>query len=87
MQAEVLFEPKTALDGGEDGLDFYRAIIRDWTPKLKKGGALVFELGEDQAETVGEMMIKHGFENIRTETDFGGGERAIIGFLALSSGR
>ena len=87
LQADVLFEPKTALDGGEDGLDFYRAIIRDWTPKLKKGGALVFELGEDQAETVGEMMIKHGFENIRTETDFGGCERAIIGFLALSSGR
>lgn len=79
LQEEVRFEPQTALDGGEDGLDFYRAIIRDWTSKLKKGGALVFELGEDQAAPVAEMMKARGYINIRTETDFGGCERAIIG--------
>ena len=87
LQAEVRFEPQTALDGGEDGLDFYRAIIQDWTPKLKAGGALVFELGEGQAEQVNEMMEEHGYTNVRTETDFGGCERAIIGSKPLSSGR
>lgn len=87
LQAEVRFEPQTALDGGEDGLDFYRAIIRDWTPKLKAGGALVFELGEGQAEPVTEIMAEHGYTNVRTETDFGGCERAIIGSKPLSSGR
>lgn len=79
LQPEVLFEPKMALDGGESGYDFYEAIILSWSRKLKSGGALVFELGENQAERVTELMKKRGFENIRTELDFGGCERAIIG--------
>lgn len=79
LQPEVRFEPKTALDGGESGFDFYEAIIRSWSRKLKPGGALVFELGENQAEYVAELMKREGFEEIRTELDFGGCERAIIG--------
>ena len=76
---KVRFEPKMALDGGESGFDFYEAIIRDWSRKLKTGGALVFELGENQAEHVSGLMKREGFENIRTALDFGGCERAIIG--------
>ena len=81
LQTEVRFEPAMALDGGEDGMDFYRAIIRDWSRKLKPGGALVFELGEGQAEQVGAWMKAQGFLDIRTAEDFGGCKRAIIGAL------
>ena len=81
LQAEVQFEPSMALDGGDDGCDFYRAIVRDWSSKLKTGGALAFELGEGQADAVRAMMEGAGFTNIRTETDFGGTHRAIIGTM------
>ena len=79
LQEEVQFEPAMALDGGADGFDFYRAIIRDWSRKLKPGGALVFELGEEQAHPVAAMMKQQGFSEIRTALDLGGCERAIIG--------
>ena len=66
LQTEVGYEPKTALDGGADGLDFYRAITRHWTPLLKNGGAMAFELGEGQAEPAGGQMVDHGYINIKT---------------------
>ena len=81
LQTEVGYEPKTALDGGADGLDFYRAIARRWTPLLKSGGAMAFELGEGQAEYVGGRMADHGYINIKTAKDLGGTDRAIIGIL------
>lgn len=81
LQTEVGYEPKTALDGGADGLDFYRAIARRWTPLLKSGGAMAFELGEGQAEYVGGLMADHGYINIKTAKDLGGTDRAIIGIL------
>ena len=49
LQKEVLFEPKTALDGGEDGLMFYRCIAERWTDKLKSGGYIAMECGEEQS--------------------------------------
>ena len=79
LQKEVQFEPSLALDGGESGFDFYEAILCNWTQKLRHGGAMVFELGENQAAYVAALMRNQGFENIRTELDFGGTERAIIG--------
>ena len=81
LQTEVGYAPKTALDGGADGLDFYRAIARRWTPLLKSGGAMAFELGEGQAEYVGGLMADHGYINIKTAKDLGGTDRAIIGIL------
>ena len=81
LQAEVKQEPAMALDGGDDGYDFYRAIVRDWSSKIKKGGCLAFELGEGQAEYVSNLMINAGFKNIRISTDLGGVQRAIIGTL------
>ena len=81
LQTEVGYEPKTALDGGADGLDFYRAIARRWTPLLKSGGAMAFELGEGQAEYVGGLMADRGYINIKTAKDLGGTDRAIIGIL------
>lgn len=79
LQREVQFEPAMALDGGADGMDFYRAILRLWSRKLKPGGALALELGEKQAEPVTEQMRRQGFSGICTAFDFGGCERAVIG--------
>lgn len=81
LQPEVQFEPVMALDGGESGFDFYESIIENWSSKLKKGGALAFELGEEQADYVSVLMKSKGFSDIRTELDFGGVQRAIIGTM------
>lgn len=81
LQPEVHFEPRMALDGGESGFDFYESIIKNWSGKLKSGGALAFELGEDQADKVRALMSGRGFKIIRTAEDFGGVQRAIIGTM------
>lgn len=62
LQREVRFEPETALFGGEDGLDFYRALIPIWSKRLSADGALAFEVGDGQAEAVGEMLSQAGLE-------------------------
>lgn len=81
LQSEVQYEPVMALDGGESGFDFYESIIENWSSKLKKGGALAFELGEEQADYVSALMKSKGFSDIHTELDFGGVQRAIIGTM------
>ena len=81
LQKEVLKEPLMALDGGKSGFDFYEQIIKFWTSKLKSGGALAFELGEEQADYVKTLMEQAGFTDIKTELDFGNTQRAIIGTL------
>ena len=81
LQAEVRQEPRLALDGGASGYDFYESIIEHWSKKLKNGGALVFELGENQSDYVAELMRSKGYENIRTSLDLGGVQRAIIGTM------
>lgn len=81
LQKEVRLEPRLALDGGEDGCDFYREIVSRWSRKLKKGGALAFELGEGQADAVKALMTEQGFSDFKISLDFGGVQRAIIGTL------
>ena len=81
LQKEVQLEPRLALDGGEDGCDFYREIVNRWSRKLKKGGALAFELGEGQADAVKALMTDKGFSDFKISLDFGGVQRAIIGTL------
>ena len=66
-----------ALDGGSDGLDFYRSITKNWSSKLKSGGMLAFELGEEQYEAVCSMMTQEGFTNINGYKDLGNTIRAI----------
>lgn len=81
LQAEVQREPRLALDGGKSGYDFYEAIIKYWSSKLRHGGALAFELGENQSDYVTALMKSQGFENIRTSLDLGGVQRAKIGTM------
>ena len=78
LSREVKKEPITALDGGEDGLVFYRAIAKNWLPQLKNNGRIFAEIGEDQAAAVTEIFENHGFE-CKTVKDLNGHDRVIIG--------
>lgn len=78
LQEEVQQEPSLALDGGEDGLVFYRAIAKLWAPKLRTGGVLAVEIGEEQAEAVSALFAEAGI-SCRTEQDFNGLDRVIHG--------
>ncbi|MCI1966012.1 MAG: peptide chain release factor N(5)-glutamine methyltransferase [Oscillospiraceae bacterium] len=82
LQREVCREPREALDGGADGLDFYRAIASLWVPALRAGGALCVEVGEDQAESVAELFRGAGLSKIRFHTDFNGINRVVSACLA-----
>ena len=73
------FEPAWALDGGKDGLKFYKSIIKHWKFVLAPGGHLLFEVGEGQAESVKEMMLTGGFRSVSSKLDTLGVERVVIG--------
>ncbi len=72
------YEPALALYGGEDGLDFYRAIIRNFTPAIRPNGFLCFEFGWKQAECVGALLREAGYESLRFARDSGGIVRAVL---------
>ncbi|MGN1032924.1 MAG: peptide chain release factor N(5)-glutamine methyltransferase, partial [Intestinibacter sp.] len=74
------FEPYNALEGGEDGLDFYRRITDESRQFLKKDGILAYEVGHDQASDVSKIMQQNGFKGIYTKCDLQGFERVVIGF-------
>lgn len=81
MQKELYFEPSMALDGGEDGCDFYRRIIPLYSPKLKVGGQLIFELDGKEAEYTKSLMEAANYKEIKIFDDLGGIHRAIKGTL------
>ncbi|NCB73900.1 MAG: peptide chain release factor N(5)-glutamine methyltransferase [Clostridia bacterium] len=73
------FEPMSALDGGEDGLDFYRAIIEKWRNVVRLGGLMIFEVGIGQAIRVMELMEKAGLEDVSCAQDTQGIDRVVFG--------
>lgn len=73
------YEPHLALDGGEDGLKFYRAIAKKWKCALKPGGKLIFEVGYDQAPAVEAILAEQGFTDIQTTMDPGLHWRVVEG--------
>lgn len=73
------FEPVWALDGGEDGLKFYKAIIKYWKSLLRQGGYLLFEVGEGQAQAVRDMLSAAGFGYTDTCKDTLGIDRVVFG--------
>lgn len=75
------YEPLMALDGGEDGLDFYRAIASKWKTALRLGGTLIFEVGIDQAPAVEEILAQNGYEEIKTTADTRGIWRVVEGTI------
>lgn len=82
LQRELAFEPRMALDGGGDGLYFYRIITEKWKTKLRAGGYLVYETGEDEHEPVSEDMRQHGFEDVGYVLDLQGYKRVTFGRYA-----
>lgn len=77
LQSEVQYEPAMALDGGTDGYDFYKMILRLWTCKLKQGGYIAFEIGEGQFEYIRDLLEKNGYSDIKGFPDIQGITRAI----------
>ena len=73
------YEPLGALDGGEDGLTFYRAIIHNWIRVLRPGGLLMFEVGEDQAASVRALMREGQLQDVFSVQDTAGIERVVVG--------
>lgn len=76
------FEPRLALDGGADGLIFYRRIVDEAPEYLKAGGRLIFEMDDDQGPAVSELMIKGGFTDVRVFKDLTGADRVAYGVFA-----
>ena len=73
------YEPIWALDGGEDGLRFYKSIIKYWKSLLRPDGLLIFEVGEGQADDVAGMLMAAGFASSSVHKDTRGVERAVVG--------
>ena len=75
------YEPHLALRGGEDGLDFYRAICAQWRTALRADGRLLFEVGIGQADDVLRIMRSCGFGDVEITPDLNGIPRVVSGIL------
>ena len=78
LQQEVLLEPRMALDGGEDGLDFYRLLAEKWTNFLNEDGMFAFECGEEQAEEIRAILERKNFD-VKFVKDYSDIDRFVIG--------
>ncbi len=72
------YEPHLALHGGSDGLDFYRDIVRNFTPALRPGGCVVFEFGMGQDPAVGAILEAAGYTVLEWKQDYSGITRAVL---------
>ncbi|MDE6111576.1 MAG: peptide chain release factor N(5)-glutamine methyltransferase, partial [Eubacterium sp.] len=70
-------EPLMALDGGDDGLDFYRIIAEKWNSRLKENGMLFLEIGEEQGDEVYKILEHQGFKEIEVLKDIYGNNRMV----------
>lgn len=75
------YEPMLALDGGEDGLVFYRSIIQQAVSHLGEHGWLFFEIGYNQGKDVATLMEDHGFSEVQVVKDYAGLDRVVYGHL------
>ncbi len=81
MPEVAVYEPLQALDGKEDGLHFYRRIVKDALEFLKPDGKLLFEIGHDQGESVPALMREAGYKDVGVIKDLAGNDRVVIGGL------
>ena len=78
LMPETAREPAMALDGGADGLDFYRLLTADYQAALRPGGWLVLEIGWQQADAVLALGAQFGWQNASCRKDYGGNDRAVL---------
>lgn len=79
LQPEVRKEPARALDGGADGLQFYRILTKSWVSRLKPGGLLAVEIGETQGEAVKKMFKENGLVQVQVHRDMANHSRTVTG--------
>ena len=79
LEPELAFEPRTALEAPDEGLQFYRHIARAYRAALKPGGALVFEVGDTQGQAVRAILTENGFSDISVLPDAEGRDRCVRG--------
>jgi release factor glutamine methyltransferase len=79
LAEEVKKEPRIALDGGKDGLEFYKEIIPAAFEFLLPGGSLLLEVGWQQGGSAAEIMARHGYSRLRVKKDYQGKDRVVIG--------
>ena len=79
LSEEVKHEPVLALDGGEDGLEFYRKIAKDAKSYLKENGILAIEIGFDQKDSVIKLLEQEGYKDIYSKKDYSGNDRIVVG--------
>ena len=72
------YEPHLALHGGEDGLAFYRAIVKNYTSALKPGGYICFEFGMGQGDDVCTILERNGYTILERSRDYNDRERAVL---------
>ena len=77
LARELFYEPRAALDGGEDGLIFYRTIVKNFSPRLTEKGFFLFEIGFDQEDAIKSIAAEHHF-GCTVEKDFGGNPRVAL---------
>ena len=78
LSKEVQNEPIIALDGGQDGLDFYRRIVKDAKKFLNENGCLALEIGYNQRESVEKLLKENNYKNIYSQKDLGGNDRIVV---------
>ena len=81
LQPEVMKEPRLALDGGKDGCDLYRRIIREAGSVLVPGGMLMMEMGVHESDILSDMLSNHGYTGIQIRKDYAGIDRMILATL------
>lgn len=78
LPAEVRFDPVAALDGGADGLDAYRAILKDLAGLLAPGGVAGLEFGAEQADAVAAIAAGYGLQKAKIVRDLANNDRVIV---------
>ncbi len=86
LQTEVRHEPASALFGGEDGLDFYRAVTELWKTSINEGGYIAYEYGMGQHDAVKAILEKNGFTDVELRRDGGGIIRTAAAKNIIRSG-
>ena len=82
LEKDILdYEPSLALSGGDDGLDFYKQILKKASDYLRSKGYLIFEIGYLQGNKVKELMLTHGFTDVQVIRDYAENDRIVLGRL------
>ncbi|BCI59506.1 peptide chain release factor N(5)-glutamine methyltransferase [Solibaculum mannosilyticum] len=84
LPTELSYEPAMALDGGGDGLVFYRSLLQNWLGLLKQGGLLAVEIGSEQGSSVRDLFCRHGLSEVKVYQDLAGLDRVVLGVFGCN---